>query len=57
MAHFGNLNEVSSSRLIEMGRINQEFADQVRDDLAKAEKNPNAVMITPMVLEIVAEKL
>jgi SAM-dependent methyltransferase len=44
-------------RLIEMGRINQEFADQVRDDLATAEKNPNALMITPLVLEIVAEKL
>lgn len=44
-------------RLIEMGRINQEFADRVRDELAKAKKNPNAVMITPLVLEIVAEKL
>ena len=44
-------------RLIEMGRINEEFADQVRDDLAKAEKNPDAVMITPLVLEIIAEKL
>jgi SAM-dependent methyltransferase len=44
-------------RLIEMGRINQEFADQVRDDLAKAEENPNALMITPLVLEIIAEKL
>jgi SAM-dependent methyltransferase len=44
-------------RLIEMGRINQEFADRVRDELANAEKNPNAVMITPLVLEIVAEKL
>jgi SAM-dependent methyltransferase len=44
-------------RLIEMGRIDQEFADQVRNDLAKAEKNPNALMITPLVLEIVAEKL
>jgi SAM-dependent methyltransferase len=49
--------EIYLPRLIEMGRINQEFADQVRDDLAKAEKNPNAVMITPLVLEIFAEKL
>jgi hypothetical protein len=40
-----------------MGRINQEFADKIRDDLASAEKNPNALMITPLVLEIVAEKL
>ena len=44
-------------RLIETGRINQEFANQVRDDLAKAEMNPDALMITPLVLEIVAEKL
>jgi len=44
-------------RLIEMGRINQEFAENVRHDLAGAEKNPNALMITPLVLEIVAEKL
>jgi SAM-dependent methyltransferase len=44
-------------RLIETGRINQEFANQVRDELAKAEMNPDALMITPLVLEIVAEKL
>ena len=44
-------------RLIEMGRIDQKFADQVRGDLANAEENANALMITPLVLEIVAEKL
>lgn len=44
-------------RLIEMGRIDQKFADQVRGDLASAEQNANALMITPLVLEIVAEKL
>jgi hypothetical protein len=49
--------EIYLPRLMEMGRIDQEFADQVRNDLAKAEKNPNALMITPLVLEIVAEKL
>jgi SAM-dependent methyltransferase len=49
--------EIYLPRLIEMGRIDHKFADQVRDDLAKAEKNPNALMITPLVLEIVAEKL
>jgi hypothetical protein len=40
-----------------MGRIDQEFADKVRVDLADAEANPNAVMVTPLVLEIIAEKL
>src|SRR6266705_449963 len=44
-------------RLIEMGRIDQKFADQLLADLAGAEKNANTVMITPLVLEIVAEKL
>ena len=44
-------------RLIEMGRIDQKFADQVRADLAGAEKNANALMVTPLVLEIIAEKL
>jgi hypothetical protein len=49
--------EIYLLRLIEMGRIDQEFAVKVRDDLANAEANPNAIMITPLVLEIVAEKL
>jgi hypothetical protein len=44
-------------RLIEMGRIDESFAEKVRADLAAAEKNPNALMITPLVLEIVAEKI
>jgi len=48
--------EVYLPRLIEMGRIDQKFADQVRLDLAAAEKNPNTLMITPLVAEIVAEK-
>jgi SAM-dependent methyltransferase len=43
-------------RLQEMGRIDQSFADQLQTDLAAAENNPNALMITPLVLEIVAEK-
>jgi hypothetical protein len=40
-----------------MWRIDQKVADQVRADLAGAEKNANALMITPLVLEIIAEKL
>jgi SAM-dependent methyltransferase len=45
------------SRLIEMGRIDQKFADALRADLARAEAHPSSLMITPLVLEIVAEKL
>jgi hypothetical protein len=44
-------------RLIEMGRVDEKLADQVRTDLASAEANPNALMISPLVLEIIAEKL
>ena len=49
--------EVYLPRLIEMGRIDRKFADKVRADLAAAEKHPNALMITPLVAEIVAEKV
>jgi hypothetical protein len=44
-------------RLIEMGRIDQEFADKVRAELASAEKNRSGFMITPLVLEVIAQKL
>jgi SAM-dependent methyltransferase len=49
--------EIYLPRLIEMGRIDQKFADALRADLARAEANANSLMITPLVLEIVAEKL
>jgi SAM-dependent methyltransferase len=49
--------EIYLPRLIEMGRIDQKFADALRTDLARAEANPKALMITPLVLEIVAEKI
>ena len=48
--------EVYLPRLQEMGRIDQNFAGKVRADLASAEKNRNSLMITPLVLEIIAEK-
>jgi SAM-dependent methyltransferase len=49
--------ETYLERLIEMERIDHKFAEQVRTALANAEKNPNARMLTPLVLEIIAEKL
>jgi SAM-dependent methyltransferase len=49
--------EVYLPRLQEMGRIDQQFADDLRSALADAEKNSNSLMITPLVLEIIAEKL
>ena len=49
--------EIYLPRLIQMGRIDQEFADKVRADLVSAEKDRNALMLTPLVLEIVAERM
>jgi SAM-dependent methyltransferase len=49
--------EIYLSRLIETGRIDQKVADQVRAELVSAETNPNARMLTPLLLEIIAEKL
>ncbi|MGE5214825.1 MAG: hypothetical protein ACM3NN_14175, partial [Nitrospirota bacterium] len=44
-------------RLIAMGRINHEFVEQMRTALAATGKDVNAQMLTPLVLEIIAEKL
>jgi SAM-dependent methyltransferase len=49
--------EIYLARLIQMGRIDQEFADKVRAELTTAERNCNSFMLTPLVLEIIAEKI
>ncbi len=49
--------EVYLPRLQEMGRIDQKFADQLLADLAEAKIRPNSAMITPLVLEIIAQKM
>ena len=52
-----HIHETYLERLIEMGRIDRKFAEEVRTGLASAEKNPNARMLTPLVLQMIAEKL
>ena len=49
--------QVHLLRLLELGQIEAAFADQVRSDLAAAEKEEPSFMLTPLVLEIVAEKV
>jgi SAM-dependent methyltransferase len=49
--------EVYLARLKELGRIDDAFADKVRSELREAEASKNSLMLTPLVLEIVAEKL
>ena len=48
--------QVHLLRLQELGRIDAAFAGKVRADLADAEKEEASFMLTPLVLEIVAEK-
>ena len=44
-------------RLQDAGRIDQAFVDKLREELAHAEAGADSTMITPLVLEIIAEKL
>jgi hypothetical protein len=49
--------QVHLLRLQELGRIDAAFSDKVRADLIAAEKQEPSFMLTPLVLEVVAEKL
>ena len=44
------------ARLQELGKVDQAFVDKLRAGFDEAAKNPNSVIVTPLVLEIVAEK-
>jgi len=48
--------QVHLLRLLELGEIDEAFANKVRSDLAGAEREKPSFMLTPLVLEIVAEK-
>ena len=48
---------IGLARLRELGRIDADFAAQVQGEVDAAGANPNALIITPLVLEIVAEKI
>lgn len=43
--------------LVEAGKVDQAWADRVTGAFDAADADPNAVLITPMVLEIIAEKV
>lgn len=49
--------DINLQRMLELGQVNQEWAEKLRADFASLQNNPNAILITPMVLEIIAEKL
>ncbi|TAK64419.1 MAG: methyltransferase domain-containing protein [Bacteroidetes bacterium] len=48
--------ETHLHRLLELGKVNEAWVESVRRELREAEENPASLMITPLVLEIVAEK-
>lgn len=49
--------DVHADRLVELGRVRPAWADRVRQEFAAAGADPRTLMITPMVLEIVADRL
>jgi SAM-dependent methyltransferase len=49
--------EINLRRLLELGRVQADWVDSVRAALRLAEANPATVMITPMMLEIIAERV
>jgi SAM-dependent methyltransferase len=48
---------IGLARLQELGRIDAAFADKVIEEVDAAGRNPDARLITPLVLELVAEKI
>lgn len=48
---------IGLARLEELGRIDATFAGKVKKEVDAAGANPNSLLITPLVLEIVAEKV
>lgn len=47
---------VGAGRLREIGRVTENWGRAVTADIDAAESNPASVMITPMVLEVIAER-
>ena len=43
-------------RLLELGRVDAAWVDCVRRELEEAESDPSTIMVTPLLLEIVAER-
>jgi hypothetical protein len=48
---------IGLARLQELGRIDADFAAKVMEEVSAANANRRALLITPLVLEIVAEKI
>lgn len=49
--------KINTERLLELGRVTPEWAKDVQREFAEAETAPETLLTTPVVLEIVAEKI
>lgn len=49
--------DINLQRLLELGLVDADWVKEVKQDVEALEADPNALFITPMVLEIIAEKL
>lgn len=49
--------ELNLARLHDLGRVDASFIEQARQELAKAEADPTSLMLTPLLMEIIAEKV
>ncbi len=49
--------EINLKRLQELGRVDAAWCDQVQAEWTAAEADPASLLLTPMVLEIIAEKV
>jgi SAM-dependent methyltransferase len=47
---------VYPDRLVELGRADRTWADRVRREFRAAEADPRTLMVTPLVLEVIAER-
>jgi len=47
----------NSNRLVELGQMSREDAALLQSEFHALEQNANAVMITPLVMEIIAQKI
>jgi SAM-dependent methyltransferase len=49
--------EINLARLLELGRVNSDWVEQVRRDFREAEADPMTLLNTPLFLEIIARKM
>ena len=48
---------LGSKRLYELGLVTEDWIAELNQEMDRYELNPNSIFTTPMVLEIVAEKI